>query len=185
MPPKTRFEKTCYFYRIRGRFFIVFRLADIEILCAQPMFCKDFRCFTFSDWDRFCIRKTSQKPLRNHPETMIKSNLQTCCFSTSIFSGFWEGLGTSWVPLGLHWAPVRHLLGVPCVRLGRSWAFLGCSWARLGRISAFMDAFGFDFDVSGLDLGALGARFWSPRGSILDPSMLRRHHLKSTYVLPE
>ena len=125
--PKSRYKKTCHFYQIRHRFFVVFRCTNIEILCAQPMFCKGFRCFTFSDWDRFCIRKTSQKPLRNHPETMIKSNLQTCCFSTSIFSGFWERLGTSWVPLGLHWAPVRHLLGA-------SWALLGRFLSALGRL---------------------------------------------------
>ena len=125
--PKSRYKKTCHFYRIRHRFFVVFRCTNIEILCAQPMFCKDFRCFTFSDWDRFCIRKTSQKPLRNHPETMIKSNLQTCCFSTSIFSGLGLDFGGSWVPLGC-------LLGSTGRLFGTSWALLGRVLGALGRL---------------------------------------------------
>ena len=66
---ESRFEKTCYFYRIRGRFFIVFRFANIEILCAQPVFCKDFLFFAFSDLASFLapknLPKTPPKPSRN------------------------------------------------------------------------------------------------------------------------
>ena len=46
------------------------------------------RIFNFSPLPiapRFWLRKTSQKHLRNHPETMKKSMPKTCCFLTSLF----------------------------------------------------------------------------------------------------
>ena len=75
------------------------------------------------------------------------------------------GLGGSWAPRGFPWAPVGHLVGASWAHLGRSWAPLGCSWAPLGRILPLMDA-------SGLDFGALGARFRTSQGSISDLSGL-------------
>ena len=65
-------------------------------------FCAHSQCFVrifyfslFLIWRRFWSRKTSQKRLRNHPETMKKSMLKACCFSTSIFERSGLDLGAS------------------------------------------------------------------------------------------
>ena len=47
-------------------------------------------------WNAFWVRKTSQKPSRNDVRTLPKSMPKTCCFSTSIFSGFGLDFGASW-----------------------------------------------------------------------------------------
>ena len=96
--------------------------------------------------------------------TWTPKNIEIFCLRTP-WGPFWTGLGGSWAPLGVPWAPVGHLLGASWARLGRSWAPLGCSWAPLGRILPLMDA-------SGLDFGALGARFRTSQGSISDFSGL-------------
>ena len=44
----------------------------------------------------FGIQKTYQKPLKNDVRTLTKSIPKTCCFSTSIFSGFGLDFGGSW-----------------------------------------------------------------------------------------
>ena len=92
--------------------------------------------------------------------TWTPKNIEIFCLRTP-WGPFWTGLGGSWAPLGVPWAPVGHLLGASWARLGRSWAPLGCSWAPLGRILPLMDA-------SGLDFGALGARFRTSQDSISD-----------------
>ena len=77
-------------------------------------FCAHSQCFVrifyfslFLIWRRFWSRKTSQKRLRNHPETMKKSMLKACCFSTSIFersASIWEPPGPpKWSQVGPKW----------------------------------------------------------------------------------
>ena len=44
----------------------------------------------------FGVQKTYQKPLKNDVRTLTKSIPKTCCFSTSIFSGFGFDFGRSW-----------------------------------------------------------------------------------------
>ena len=44
----------------------------------------------------FSVPKTYQKPFQNDVRTLPKSMLKTCCFSTSIFSGFGLDFGASW-----------------------------------------------------------------------------------------
>ena len=44
----------------------------------------------------FGVQKTYQKPLKNDVRTLTKSIPKTCCFSTSIFSGFGFDFGGSW-----------------------------------------------------------------------------------------
>ena len=98
MPPKTRFEKTCYFYRIRGRFFIVFRLADIEILCAQPVFCKDFLFFAFSDLASFLVPKNLPKSLPKRGPNPSKIDAENVLFFNI---DFWRCWPPFWSLLGL------------------------------------------------------------------------------------
>ena len=50
----------------------------------------------FRFWHAFLLQKTYQKPFQNEVRTLPKSMLKTCCFSTSIFSGFSLDFGASW-----------------------------------------------------------------------------------------
>ena len=43
----------------------------------------------------FCIQKTYRKPFQNDVRTLQKSMPKTCCFLTSIFSGFGLDFGAS------------------------------------------------------------------------------------------
>ena len=73
----------------------------------------------------FGIQKTIQKPLKNHARATQKSISKTCCFLTSIFSGFGLDFGDSWALLGRSWA-----------LLGASWALLRCLLRALGCLLA-------------------------------------------------
>ena len=57
----------------------------------------------------FSIQKAYQKPLQNQVRTLSKSMPKTCCFLTSIFSGFGLDLEASWAskmePSWLQMAP--------------------------------------------------------------------------------
>ena len=44
----------------------------------------------------FSVQKTYQKPFQNEVRALLKSIAKTCCFSTSIFSGFGLDFGASW-----------------------------------------------------------------------------------------
>ena len=44
----------------------------------------------------FLVQKTYQKPFQNESRTLRKSMPKTCCFFTSIFSGFGLDFGASW-----------------------------------------------------------------------------------------
>ena len=44
----------------------------------------------------FSVQKTYRKPFQNDVRTLPKSMPKTCCFSTSIFSGFGLNFGGSW-----------------------------------------------------------------------------------------
>ena len=79
---------------------------------------------------------------------MIKSSLQTCCFSTSIFSGFGVDFGRFWAPI---WEPSSAFWRQKLTGLAH--------WRRLKN-----DVF------KKWCLGGLRARFWRPRGSILEGS---------------
>ena len=73
-------------------------LADIEILCAQPVFCKDFRFFVVSDVALFLgpknLSKTSPKPLRNHDQIESENKL----FFNIDFFRFWPRFWRVWRP---------------------------------------------------------------------------------------
>ena len=73
-----------------------FLLADIEILCAQPVFCKDFRFFVVCDMASFLgpknLSKTSPKPTRKHDKIESENQL---FFNVDIFRfrpRFWRVL---------------------------------------------------------------------------------------------
>ena len=70
----------------------------LKFYAPSQCFVRIFDFLLFPMWPCFWVRKTSQKPLRNHSETMIKSSLKTSCFSTSIFSGFGLDFGGSGGP---------------------------------------------------------------------------------------
>ena len=44
----------------------------------------------------FSVQKTYQKPFQNEVRTLQKSMPKTCCFLTSVFSGFGLDFGGSW-----------------------------------------------------------------------------------------
>ena len=88
-------------------------LADIEILCAQPVFCKDFRFFVVSDVALFLgpknLSKTSPKPFRNHDQIESENKL----FFNIDFFRFWPRF---WRVLGLQLgAKSAALLAAPGV----------------------------------------------------------------------
>ena len=94
----------------------------------------------------FFLQKTSQKPFQNEVRTLPKSMPKTCCFLTSIFSGFGSDFGGSWAS-----------------KLEPSWLLkpLKTSWEAhfyLLKLKVFKK----------WRLGGLRARFRRPRGSIFD-----------------
>ena len=86
--PKSRSNKTYDLHRFWDRFFMFCLLANIEILCAQPVFCKEFRFLVVSDMASFLgpknLSKTSPKPFRNHDKIESENKL----FFNVHFSGF-------------------------------------------------------------------------------------------------
>ena len=50
----------------------------------------------FCNCHAFSVKKTYQKPFQNEVRTLPKSMPKTCCFLTSIFTGFGHDFGGSW-----------------------------------------------------------------------------------------
>ena len=80
-------------------------LPDFGCLSQRPTldFCWQGHSFvSFSHYSMFrllyafSVQKTYQKPFQNEVRTLPKSMPKTCCFSTSIFSGFGLNFGGSW-----------------------------------------------------------------------------------------
>ena len=80
-------------------------LPDFGCLSQRPTldFCWQGHSFvsfshfsSFRFWHAFSVRKTYQKPFQNEARTFQKSMSKTCCFLTSIFSGFGLDFGGSW-----------------------------------------------------------------------------------------
>ena len=94
-----------------------------------------------------------QKPFQNEARTLSKSMSKTGCFSTSIFSRLGLNFGASWASnLEPSWPqnPFFRLLG---------------AFFCLLKLDVFKNGV---LEDPRLDFGGFQARFWRPRGSILD-----------------
>ena len=74
------------------------------ILSPWPVFRKLFYEIAFEAPTKFGLQKIIKKPLKNHPQTSIKSMKKSCYFWTSYFSRFYTNLDRFGVP---KWAQKR------------------------------------------------------------------------------
>ena len=106
-PPKTlpkscqnrRPKKHAIFHRFLLDVFLFFNLRFLEnrgFPIGKSLISRFSIKSCFHKFNIFLVQKTYQKPLQNDVRTLQKSMSQTCCFSTSIFSGFGLDFGASW-----------------------------------------------------------------------------------------
>ena len=123
------------------------------------MFRKLFWKFIFQASTKLRREITSKKPAKNHARTMKKSCQKTLCFSTSLFSYFYQNLGGFGTPNGGQNRSFGHPTNycVPFLGFGN---LIGFHKALQNLPRSILEPPGVDFGAPGSRFGGVRTDFW-------------------------